>query len=117
VAGAGGAAFGLALVGFLVGRTLYAQYEQLCLPARDTTDEAAEQRGAKISFSRQGSGPPVLLLHAAGLSRRVWDPVVEILAERYELLVPDIPGFGFSAPAAGDAGRRQFDRRRCVLAP
>jgi pimeloyl-ACP methyl ester carboxylesterase len=98
VAGAGGAAFGLALVGFLAGRTLYAQYERLCLPARGTTDEAAEQRGAKISFRRQGSGPPVLLLHAAGLSRRVWDPVVEILADRYDLLVPDLPGFGFSAP-------------------
>jgi pimeloyl-ACP methyl ester carboxylesterase len=98
VAGTGGAAFGLALVGFLEGRRLYAQYEQLCAAARSTTDGATGQLGPRISFSRQGSGPPVLLLHAAGLSRRVWDPVVDILAERYDLLVPDLPGFGFSPP-------------------
>jgi pimeloyl-ACP methyl ester carboxylesterase len=108
VAGAGGAAFAVALGGFLFSRNLYAQSEQSCPPAHGASGEGIGQRGAKISFSRHGSGPPILLLHAGGLSRRVWDPVVEILAERYDVLVPDLPGFGQSLPLAATPNIANF---------
>jgi pimeloyl-ACP methyl ester carboxylesterase len=88
----------LGLGGLLLSRQLDAQYERLCTSVDGALGDGAQQRSTKISFSRQGAGPPVLLLHPAGLSRRVWNPVVEILAEQYDLLVPDLPGFGFSAP-------------------
>jgi pimeloyl-ACP methyl ester carboxylesterase len=49
-----------------------------------------------LSFSRQGSGPPLLLLHGAGSSRRAWSTVTRRLAQRYDVLAPDLPGFGQS---------------------
>ena len=48
-----------------------------------------------VSLRRAGNGPPLLFLHGAeGYSQ--WLPFFDALAERYELLVPEHPGFGTS---------------------
>src|SRR3954467_9950731 len=52
---------------------------------------------ATLGFSRQGAGPPLVLLHALGSSRAAWDPVVPRLAERFDVIAVDLPGFGESA--------------------
>jgi pimeloyl-ACP methyl ester carboxylesterase len=58
---------------------------------------------AQLSYSRRGAGPPLVLLHALGLSRVAWDPVVPVLAEHFDVITPDLPGFGESEPLpAGD---------------
>jgi pimeloyl-ACP methyl ester carboxylesterase len=41
-----------------------------------------------------GAGTPVVLLHAFPLDGRMWKPQVEALAGTYELIVPDLRGFG-----------------------
>jgi pimeloyl-ACP methyl ester carboxylesterase len=51
-----------------------------------------------LAFTRRGAGPPLVLLHALGSSRAVWDPVVPALAERFDVLAVDLPGFGESGP-------------------
>jgi pimeloyl-ACP methyl ester carboxylesterase len=51
----------------------------------------------RLAFTRVGSGPPLVLLHGIGLSRRAWDPVVPALGERFDVLALDLPGFGESA--------------------
>src|SRR5581483_2427847 len=51
--------------------------------------------GARIHLRRAGHGPPLLFLHGAS-GVPVWLPVHEKLAEDFELLVPDHPGFGAS---------------------
>jgi pimeloyl-ACP methyl ester carboxylesterase len=57
----------------------------------------------QLRFSRRGAGPPLVLIHGLGSSRAAWDPVVPQLAERFDVLTPDLPGFGESAPVpAGD---------------
>jgi pimeloyl-ACP methyl ester carboxylesterase len=66
-----------------------------CGPA-PTADRHGDSCVANVSFSRQGSGPPLVLLHGLGMSRRSWDPVVEELAQRYSVVTPDLPGFGLS---------------------
>jgi pimeloyl-ACP methyl ester carboxylesterase len=53
---------------------------------------------AELAFTRVGSGPPLVLLHGIGLSRRAWDPVVPALAEHFDVLAIDLPGFGESEP-------------------
>ena len=59
---------------------------------------------ATLAWSRQGAGPPLVLLHGLGCSRAVWDPVVPGLAAHFDVLAVDLPGFGDSAPApAGTA--------------
>jgi pimeloyl-ACP methyl ester carboxylesterase len=50
------------------------------------------------AFSRQGAGPPLVLLHALGSSRAVWDPVLPFLIDRFDVLAVDLPGSGDSAP-------------------
>jgi pimeloyl-ACP methyl ester carboxylesterase len=57
----------------------------------------------QLAFDRLGSGPPLVLLHGLGLSRRSWDAVVPVLAQRFDVIAVDLPGFGESAPLPPDA--------------
>lgn len=51
--------------------------------------------GCRVSLNRAGSGEPLLFLHgASGASR--WLPFMYALAEKFEVLVPEHPGFGLS---------------------
>ncbi len=52
---------------------------------------------------RLGQGPRVLLLHGTGASTHSWRDVAPLLADRFELLSPDLPGHGFTRgrPAGG----------------
>jgi pimeloyl-ACP methyl ester carboxylesterase len=56
----------------------------------------------QLAFDRVGAGPPLVLLHGLGLSRRSWDPVVPALAQRFDVIAVDLPGFGDSAPLPAD---------------
>jgi pimeloyl-ACP methyl ester carboxylesterase len=51
-----------------------------------------------LAHSRSGSGAPLVLLHALGLSRESWAPVVPALAELFDVVAVDLPGFGESPP-------------------
>ncbi|MDJ1137697.1 alpha/beta fold hydrolase [Streptomyces iconiensis] len=49
-----------------------------------------------IAYERRGSGEPVLLLHGVGHHWQAWEPVLTVLASRYDVIAPDLPGFGAS---------------------
>lgn len=51
-----------------------------------------------LAFTRAGAGAPLVLLHGLGSSRRAWDPVIPALAEHFDVLAIDLPGFGDSEP-------------------
>ncbi|NYJ05907.1 alpha/beta fold hydrolase [Petropleomorpha daqingensis] len=53
-----------------------------------------------LAHSRSGSGAPLVLLHALGLSRASWAPVLPALAEHFDVVAVDLPGFGDSPPLA-----------------
>ncbi|HUB93585.1 MAG TPA: alpha/beta hydrolase [Verrucomicrobiae bacterium] len=48
------------------------------------------------SYVRIGRGRPVLILHGWGDTGRSWYGFAEQLAKHYEVIVPDLPGFGDS---------------------
>ncbi|MEX0409017.1 alpha/beta hydrolase [Aquibium sp. LZ166] len=51
--------------------------------------------GCRIRMMRKGKGEPLLFLHGAtGVPR--WLPFMDMLAEKYDLIVPEHPGFGAS---------------------
>lgn len=50
-----------------------------------------------IWYERTGSGDPVVLLHAGVVDSRIWGPVVQLLADRFELLTYDQRAYGRSA--------------------
>jgi pimeloyl-ACP methyl ester carboxylesterase len=52
--------------------------------------------GARIAYREAGTGPPLALLHSKGLSHREWEPLVEGLAHRHRLVLPDLPLHGDS---------------------
>ena len=59
------------------------------------TESTETITGCNIRFMRGGKGEPLLFLHgASGASR--WLPFMEKLSEKYEVIVPEHPGFGAS---------------------
>lgn len=62
-------------------------------------------RGVELHLRKSGSGARLLFLHGAGGVRN-WGQAFQSLAERYEVIVPDHPGFGRSGdlPGARTAG-------------
>jgi pimeloyl-ACP methyl ester carboxylesterase len=52
--------------------------------------------GQRIAYAQVGQGPTVLLLHGLGGTADVWQPLIAVLQERFQLLCPDLLGFGFS---------------------
>jgi pimeloyl-ACP methyl ester carboxylesterase len=51
-----------------------------------------------LAFTRCGSGAPLVLLHGIGSARQAWDPVIPALAEHFDVIAVDLPGFGESEP-------------------
>lgn len=43
-----------------------------------------------------GAGPAILLLHGTGASTHSWRGVAPLLAERFTVVAPDLPGHGFT---------------------
>ena len=58
--------------------------------------------GGTVSVTTGGSGPPVLLLHGYAESSRMWKPLAQVLAPRFTVIAPDLPGIGASSiPKSG----------------
>jgi len=56
--------------------------------------------GVAIAHERSGSGPPLVLVHGITESRRSWDPLVPLLAEHFDVVAPDLRGYGESTKTA-----------------
>ena len=53
-----------------------------------------------------GQGPALLLLHGTGAASHSWRGLAPLLAEHFTLLIPDLPGHGFTAPPLRESGYR-----------
>src|SRR5687767_8665341 len=51
---------------------------------------------ADLNIERKGQGEPLLLLHGIGGELCIWEPVLEALARRADVIAVDLPGFGRS---------------------
>jgi pimeloyl-ACP methyl ester carboxylesterase len=56
----------------------------------------SDVEGLRLQFRLRGAGEPLLMLHGWGGSSLSFIGVSGSLEERYRLLTPDLPGFGFS---------------------
>jgi pimeloyl-ACP methyl ester carboxylesterase len=52
--------------------------------------------GARVAYRELGTGPPLALLHSALLSHMEWEPAAAQLAERFRVVLPDLPLHGDS---------------------
>jgi 2-hydroxymuconate-semialdehyde hydrolase len=63
--------------------------------------EMVRLNGTMTSLLSVGTGPPLILLHGGiECGGAYWAPVAARLAERFQVLVPDVPGLGESEPFA-----------------
>ena len=53
--------------------------------------------GGTVSVTVGGSGPPVVLLHGYAEASSMWKPLAKVLAPRFTVIAPDLPGIGDSS--------------------
>ena len=69
---------------------------------KDIPSRTADVDGVKLHYMTTGHGPTVILLHGYAETSRMWKPIIPLLAEKFTVIAPDLPGIGDSAiPANG----------------
>lgn len=72
----------------------------------DSTRRTAHVGELEISYHEAGAGEPLLLLHGSGPGVSAWSNFganLPVLAERFRVIMPDMPGFGRTALPEIDA--------------
>ncbi len=73
----------------------------------ETSDKTIASRsveidGVKVHYLTAGHGTPLILLHGYAETSRMWRPIIPLLADRFTVVAPDLPGIGDSdIPADG----------------
>ncbi len=91
---------------FLIGISAKAQAHANTVEAKAATaaiaSRTADVNGLKIHYLTAGHGPAVILLHGYTQTSRMWRPIIPLLAEKFTVIAPDLPGIGDSEiPADG----------------
>ena len=90
---------GLAMLGpvFLFSSKAYGQATDQTIVSRTATID-----GAKLHYLTAGRGTPLILLHGYAETSLMWRPIIPVLATRFMVIAPDLPGIGDSdIPASG----------------
>ena len=61
------------------------------------TGQYAEVNGLNLYYQTHGTGRPLILLHGGLMSNETFGPVLPQLAERYQVIAPDLQGHGRTA--------------------
>ena len=69
---------------------------------RDGDVQYVTLHGKRRAFIKRGEGPALLLLHGLACDHTTWDPVIDILAEKYTVIAPDLLGHGLSDKPRAD---------------
>ena len=60
------------------------------------TSQSADVDGVKLHYLKTGHGPAVILIHGYTQTSRMWRPIMPLLAEKFTVIAPDLPGIGDS---------------------
>ena len=82
-----------------------------------TTYQQAVVDGSTIFYREAGpkDRPTMLLLHGFPTSSHMFRNLIPLLADRYHLVAPDLPGFGFSDAPDGKQFRYSFENLAKVI--
>jgi len=64
---------------------------------RTIVSKTIEVNGVKLHYMTAGHGIPLILLHGYAETSRMWKPIIPLLAKRFTVIAPDLPGIGDSA--------------------
>jgi pimeloyl-ACP methyl ester carboxylesterase len=59
--------------------------------------EKKSVNGLEIGYLREGKGLPLVLIHGYPLDHSIWDKVIPLLKDSFDVIVPDLRGFGQSS--------------------
>jgi pimeloyl-ACP methyl ester carboxylesterase len=52
--------------------------------------------GVRLHYLTAGKGPAVILIHGYTQTSRMWRPIIPLLAQKFTVIAPDLPGIGDS---------------------
>ena len=58
--------------------------------------EKVAVNGIQLAYERTGTGKPLVLLHGFPLDHHAWDDIIPLLKDSFDLILPDLRGFGGS---------------------
>ena len=67
---------------------------------------------ATLSVHRAGAGAPLILLHGYPQNHHCWERVAPVLARHFDVIVPDLRGYGDSDAPPDDAAHTVYSKRR-----
>ena len=67
----------------------------------------ADLNGLNLHYLTAGHGTPVILLHGYAETSLMWKPIIPLLAERFTVIAPDLPGIGDSSIPAQRSGHEE----------
>ncbi|MGD0823885.1 MAG: alpha/beta hydrolase [Terriglobales bacterium] len=76
---------------FLLAPIAHATSGDSTIVARD-----AQIDGVRLHYLAAGHGPAVILLHGYTQTSRMWRPIMPLLAAKFTVIAPDLPGIGDS---------------------
>lgn len=86
-------------------------------PAAPVHYRTADIQGVSVFYRESGpvDAPAVLLLHGFGASSHMFRNLIPVLAQRYRVIAPDLPGFGQTTVGPGVAFDYTFDNVASVI--
>jgi len=75
---------------------VFALLSSASLNANEITSRDATVDGVKLHYLTAGHGPAVILLHGYTQTSGMWRPIIPLLAEKFTVIAPDLPGIGDS---------------------
>ncbi len=75
------------------------------------SSEWINTKNGRIFARVGGKGPPLLLLHGFSQTHVMWHRVAPKLAEKFTLVIADLPGYGWSDVPMSDANHTPFTKR------
>ena len=91
----------LTLFGLLFLSTGFPAAASADAPSDAIAAHTTEIDGAKIHYMTAGHGTPLILLHGYAETSLMWKPIIPLLAGRFTVIAPDLPGNGDSGIPAG----------------
>lgn len=58
--------------------------------------EKVNVNSIQLAYERRGRGAPLVLLHGFPLDHHLWDEIVPLLEDTFDIITPDLRGFGSS---------------------